>query len=708
MATLLVHIALLAYAAGAAAFLIWLVRPGRRFVQWGRALLGGGVLVHFAALAAGVGVASLGLGAGAWKGGQLFSLLAAITVAGYLLLDLKYDLPVAGAFVAPFTVAVMVPAHLVPSTSRAVAPQLSHSLVLFLHVGAAALGTAVLALAFGLALLYLASERQMKSKRPGRLFARLPSLDLIDRAGYRLAVWGFVFLSLAIATGSFVSREATGTTLPFAPKQGFALLAWALFASLIQARLVAGWRGRRVALLVVTGFVLLAGVYVGLLSAAPALHGATAATFLCVGISHREAAIDVREQLAVPTGELAARLLKLKSLPGVREAALLSTCNRLEIYAVGEGSAAAEEILEELGPLAAPLAVCRFEEEALRHLFRVSASLESMVIGEAQILGQVKEAAALAQGAGAIGPELGKAFARALTAAKRVRTETEIARGAVSLSSVAVKLAHKLLGSLEGRCMLLLGAGEMAQLAARELRSEGARELLVANRSSARAEELAKEQGGVPVSLAELPALLERADVAICSTAAVGYVVTREMMAKALKARRYQPIFLVDLALPRNVEPSTNELENVYVYDLDDLDRAAAQNRELRAGEMSKAEAIVEEELRAFTSAARERAALPVLARLRAHAESLAQAEAEKTLAALRGLDERAQKSVRAMASAIVNKLLHNATLKLRSDGERLGDAAAELFALELAPQPPPDPAPEPEKDPAVVPLRKV
>src|SRR5205807_848749 len=200
--------------------------------------------------------------------------------------------------------------------------------------GAAALGTAVLALAFGLALLYLASERQMKSKRPGRLFARLPSLDLIDRAGYRLAVWGFVFLSLAIATGSFVSREATGTTLPFAPKQGFALLAWALFASLIQARLVAGWRGRRVALLVVTGFVLLAGVYVGLLSAAPALHGATAATFLCVGISHREAAIDVREQLAVPTGELAARLLKLKSLPGVREAALLSTCNRLEIYAV--------------------------------------------------------------------------------------------------------------------------------------------------------------------------------------------------------------------------------------------------------------------------------------------------------------------------------------------------------------------------------------
>ncbi len=196
-------------------------------------------------------------------------------MAGYLLLDWRYDLPVAGAFVAPFTVAVMVPAHLVHSSARAVAPQITHSVALFVHVGAAALGTATLALAFGLALLYLASERQMKSKRPGRLFERLPSLDLIDKAGYQLAVWGFVFLSLAIATGSLVSREATGTTLPFAPKQGFAILAWALFATMIQARLVAGWRGRRVAMLVITGFVLLVGTYVGLLTA-PALHASSA------------------------------------------------------------------------------------------------------------------------------------------------------------------------------------------------------------------------------------------------------------------------------------------------------------------------------------------------------------------------------------------------------------------------------------------------
>src|SRR3954471_7563538 len=285
MATLLVHISLLAYAAGAAAFLTWLVRPGARWVRAGRILLLAGVLLHLAAFVVMLGTAdanvtAVGLGAGEWKGGQLFSLLAAITVAGYLLLDLRYDLPVAGAFIAPFTVAVMVPAHLVTSSARAVAPQVVHSAALFIHVGTSVMGTAALGLAFGLSLLYLASEKQVKNKRPGRLLARLPSLDLLDKAGYRLAVWGFVFLSLAIATGSLVSRESTGATFPIAPKEGFAVLAWALFAGMIQARLVAGWRGRRVAMLVVAGFVLLIGTYVGLLSAAPALHGSVAAAVL--------------------------------------------------------------------------------------------------------------------------------------------------------------------------------------------------------------------------------------------------------------------------------------------------------------------------------------------------------------------------------------------------------------------------------------------
>jgi ABC-type uncharacterized transport system permease subunit len=269
METLLVHLALIAYAAGTAAFLAWLVQPDERRARLGRWLLFAGVLVHLVSLAAEARTQS-------WKAGQLFSLLAAFTVAGYLWLDRRGAMPLAGVFVSPLTLAVMAPAHLISTAQHAVAPQLWRSGALLFHVAAAALGTAALALAFGLSALYLASERQAKSRRPGRIFARLSSLESIDRAGWRLAVWGFVFLSAAIATGSLASSAATGSPFPAAPKQAFAVMAWALLAAMIQARLMAGWRGRRIAMLVVIGFLLLAGVYAGLLTAAPP-RGASAA-----------------------------------------------------------------------------------------------------------------------------------------------------------------------------------------------------------------------------------------------------------------------------------------------------------------------------------------------------------------------------------------------------------------------------------------------
>jgi len=415
--------------------------------------------------------------------------------------------------------------------------------------------------------------------------------------------------------------------------------------------------------------------------------------FLCVGLSHKQVPIAVRERLAVPSDDLPGRLARLRTLSGVREAMLLSTCNRIEVFAVVDARTAADDVLRDLGALAAQHAQIRFEEEALLHLFRVTASLDSMVVGEAQIQGQVKEAHALAEEAGACGAALGRVISGALSAAKRVRTETAVARGAVSISSVAVQMAHKVLGDLAGRAALLIGAGEMAQLAARELRSSGASELLVANRSGTAAEALAAEVGGIAVGLGELPALLERADVVLCSTAAQQPVVTRELVARAIKARRYRPLFLIDLAVPRNVDPAANELENVYVYDLDDLERVAAQNRELREQEVERAEAIVREEVAAYARAKQERAAVPVLARLRAHAQALADAEVERTLAVLGPLSERQQKSLRSMAGAIVNKLLHGPTARLRGEqGGPLADAAAELFGI----QDPPDPAPVP------------
>ncbi len=409
--------------------------------------------------------------------------------------------------------------------------------------------------------------------------------------------------------------------------------------------------------------------------------------FLCVGLSHKQVPIAVREQVSVPVDQLPARLARLRALPGVREAMLLSTCNRLEVFAVADARTAADEVRRELGPLAARHALARIEDDALAHLFRVAASLDSMVVGEAQIQGQVKEAHARALEAGACGPGLSRAVSAALSAAKRVRTETAIACGAVSVSSVAVRMAQKVLGDLSGRSVLLIGAGEMAQIAARALHACGALEVVVANRSGAHAQALAAEVGGIAVSLAELPSMLERADVVLCSAAAQQPIVTQELMARALKARRHRPLFLIDLALPRNVDPRVNRLENVYVYDLDDLERIAAQNRRLREEEQQRAEAIVREELVAYARTKQERLAVPVLARLRAQARALAEAEVERTLALLGPLSERQRKSVRAMGSAIVNKLLHGPTARLRREqGGPLADAAAELFRLQEAP----------------------
>ncbi len=409
---------------------------------------------------------------------------------------------------------------------------------------------------------------------------------------------------------------------------------------------------------------------------------------LCVSVSHKEAPIAVREQLAVPAAQLSARLERLKGIKGVREAFLLATCNRLEIFAEAAERGVADDLVRELGPLAAPHAAVRFETDALLHLLRVAASLESMVVGEAQILGQLKDAVAVARACGALGPRLGQAVTHAMSAARRVRTETGIARGAVSVASVAAHLATKVLGDLAGKCVLLLGAGEMAQLAARELKADGVRELLVANRSPEHARALALEAGGIAVSLEDLPALLERVDVVVCSTGAPHAIVTRELMERTLKARRFRPIFLIDLSLPRNVEPSVNELENTYLYDLDDLERVAAENRELRKGELSRAEQILGEELEAHLTAARQQGAAPVIKQLRAHAESVAEAEILRTLTGL-GLSDKQDKCVRAMTKAIVNKLLHEPTSRLRADaGGPLGEAAMQLFALADLAQP--------------------
>ncbi len=405
-----------------------------------------------------------------------------------------------------------------------------------------------------------------------------------------------------------------------------------------------------------------------------------------VGLSHHNASIEVRERVALCGEPLKAALRELVAAGGAAEALVVSTCNRVEVIVHAETDAAARAFFIARAVDAGPHLYAKQGRDAVRHFFRVAASLDSMVLGEQQILGQVKEAYGLACGAGTAGSFLSRLCNHAFATAKRVRTETEIGRGITSLSQVAVELVEKVFGDLSGRAILLAGAGKMGALSAKALAALHADRLLVANRSPERGLALAAQVNGVFRSWEELPRLLIEADVIIVSTGAERYVVTKEMVQAAMRARRDRSMCLVDLSVPRNVDPACADLADVYAYDVDDLERVVASTREARQGEAARAERMVEADVLAFTQERQARAALPVLGRLRQHAEQLARAEAERTLAHLE-LDERGRRSIEAMAQAIVNKLLHAPTARLRK-AAAAGDAdlpaaAARLFGIE-------------------------
>ena len=407
-----------------------------------------------------------------------------------------------------------------------------------------------------------------------------------------------------------------------------------------------------------------------------------------VGLSHKSAPIDVRERVALAGEALKCALGELKSMDGVREALVVSTCNRVEVYVAADGDAPARRFFTARAPDAVDHLYVKAGVEAVRHLFRVSASLDSMVVGEQQILGQVKEAYGLASAAQAAGTFFSRLCNRAFATAKRVRTETGIGRGATSMSQVAVELVEKIFGDLKGRAILLAGAGKMGALSAKALASLGADRIFVTNRSPERGLALADQVNGNFRTWEELPHLLAEADVAIISTGAPTYVLTREMLVKAMKVRRHRSICLIDLAVPRNVDPACADLADVYAYDVDDLEKVVVSTQEARRGEAARAEAIVEAEVLAFAKERETRAALPVLVQLRRRADAIARAEAERTLAQVGAkLDERGRRSVEAMAQAIVNKLLHAPTTRLKeaaSSGDgTLAGAAAALFGIE-------------------------
>jgi glutamyl-tRNA reductase len=416
---------------------------------------------------------------------------------------------------------------------------------------------------------------------------------------------------------------------------------------------------------------------------------------LIVGVNHHRTPVDIREQVTVNDGVLEDTLQRLLAIPPIDEGVILSTCNRVEVItATTDGDTALEELTTFLAAgeghrrerLREHLSVYR-GREAVRHLFRVAASLDSMVVGEPQILGQLKDFYGRAASVGGAGAVLHRCFHKSFSVAKRIRTETGVASKAVSVSSAAVELASKIFDRLEDKTAMLIGAGTMGELAARHLLAHGINSILVTNRTFERAVELAREFNGTPVPFDDFRRYLQMADVVIGSTTAEQYVLTPHLVHETLRERKYRPLFLIDMSVPRNFDPAINDIDTVYLYDIDDLGGVAADNLEERSREAEKAEAIIEEEVDAFWRWLAALDAVPTIVALRDKAEAIRKGELEKTLASLRDLPPPAREALEAMTSAIVNKLLHAPITHLKQHDRQLEAlyvaAARRLFDIE-------------------------
>jgi glutamyl-tRNA reductase len=420
-----------------------------------------------------------------------------------------------------------------------------------------------------------------------------------------------------------------------------------------------------------------------------------------VGVSHRTAPIEVRERFAFARHDLPRALISATGAPGT-EAVLLSTCNRTELYLAlpeGAGLDDARAILAaKLGATAAeaaPYLYVHQDRHAVDHLFRVTAGLDSMILGEPQIQGQVKDAYAAARevagpSGAVVGPALNRLFQSAFSVGGRVRSETELGKGAASVSSAAVELAKKIFGSLKGRRALVLGAGEMSETTLECLQGEGVRTAIVANRTFDRARELAERWGGDAVRLDDFAAALPQVDIVICSTAAPHPVLTRERLRRALPAGPRQPLCIIDIAIPRDVEPAVADEPNVFLYNIDDLTQIVDDNLDRRRAQLPTAEGILAGEVEEFWAWYASLAVVPTIRALREHGERVRQAEVDRALRALAHLPEQDREAVDALTRALTNKLLHAPTVRLRhAAGNGRGTAALDtvryLFELDRA-----------------------
>ena len=413
-------------------------------------------------------------------------------------------------------------------------------------------------------------------------------------------------------------------------------------------------------------------------------------SLVVVGINHRTAPVEVRERVVFEPARVPEALRELASLPEVSESVIVSTCNRTELYCVTtDGTAELGQWLERYHQLGSSIHHCLYQladMRAVAHAFSVASGLDSMVLGEPQILGQLKDAYRTAQESGTTGPVLNRLFQATFSVAKRVRTETQIGANAVSVASAAVAMAKTVFASFENRTALLVGAGETIALAARHLHADGLRRMIVANRSIDRARELAGEFQGFAIELDDIPAHLREADIVIASTASPNAIITREMAALALRARKRRPIFMVDIAVPRDIEPEVSELEDVYLFTIDDLQSVVNENMENRRQAAREADQLIASEVDRFELQLRTRGAAPTIRRLREEAEHARRhtlEQARRMLAHGRSTDE----VLEFLSTTLTNRLIHAPSQRLRDAAEsgdaEIIDTIAEIYRLD-------------------------
>jgi glutamyl-tRNA reductase len=416
-------------------------------------------------------------------------------------------------------------------------------------------------------------------------------------------------------------------------------------------------------------------------------------SFHLIGVNHKSAPVEVRERLAISDSRLPEALKRFTHHPGVDEGLILSTCNRVELLAqTRNGGADLRAFLRDYFELddstLNPHLYEYREQDAVRHLFRVASSLDSMVLGEAQILGQVKEAYATARAVGAVQSHLNQLLTRAFAVAKRVRSETEVGSSAVSVASVAVELAKKIFGSLSGKHVYLVGAGKMSELAARHLLAHGAESIFVSNRTYDRAIRLAHQFNGQAIEFSRLHDTCDRGDIVITSTGSPHAIFRREHGEMFLSRRKNRPMFFIDIAVPRDVDPEMNKVDGIFVYDIDDLQHAVASHVADRQKEAELADNIINVEVERFHARLQALEVVPTIVSLQDHLETIRQAEIDRVRGRLGSLSPEQELAVDALTRGIVNKIMHTpiSTLKTaarESEATTIIEVVRRLFNLE-------------------------